>query len=127
MRFIPTWVHGILDYIYGLALLFAPNIFQFSGVGGAAETLPRILGIIALASALMTDYELGLFKAISMRMHLTLDAIIGLLLIVGPFIFGFSDLAQNVWVPYIVIGAVVILAGLMTETKPRHMMSPMAR
>lgn len=30
MRFIPTRIHGILDYVIGVALIAAPWIFGFS-------------------------------------------------------------------------------------------------
>lgn len=31
MRFIPTKIHGVLDYIAGLALIAAPWLFGFAG------------------------------------------------------------------------------------------------
>jgi len=36
MRFIPTKVHGILDYVVGVALIAAPWLFGFANVGGPA-------------------------------------------------------------------------------------------
>ena len=44
MRFIPTKVHGALDYIVGIALIAAPWLFGFAGVGGAAVIIPVVLG-----------------------------------------------------------------------------------
>src|SRR5690606_36891724 len=40
MRFIPTKVHGILDYVVGAALIVAPWLFGYAGVGGAAVIIP---------------------------------------------------------------------------------------
>jgi len=46
-----------------------------------------------LLAALLTDYELGVVRQIPMKMHLTMDAILGLLLAPGylilPALFGF--------------------------------------
>jgi hypothetical protein len=45
LQFIPTKVHGALDYIVAVALIFAPMIFGFKEVGGAAVTIPVVVGI----------------------------------------------------------------------------------
>ena len=40
MRFIPTKVHAVLDYVVAIALILAPTIFMFEEVGGAAVIIP---------------------------------------------------------------------------------------
>jgi hypothetical protein len=47
MRFIPTRIHGIMDYAMGLLLIAAPWIFRFNR-GGAETWVPVILGIGAI-------------------------------------------------------------------------------
>lgn len=42
IRFLPTKFHGVLDYVVGLALILAPNIFQFADVGGPAGHCRRV-------------------------------------------------------------------------------------
>lgn len=59
MRFLPTKIHGLLDYLVGIALIAAPNIFQFSQVGGAAVAVPRVLGVGLIVYSVFTDYEWG--------------------------------------------------------------------
>ena len=44
MRFIPTRIHGFLDYIVGVALIAAPWIFQFSD-NTAATAVAIVLGV----------------------------------------------------------------------------------
>ncbi len=78
MKIIPTFVHGIFDYLGGIALLLAPNLFGFADVGGAAVMIPRILGVIILLQSICTRYELGLFKLIPMKMHLMNDYVASL-------------------------------------------------
>ena len=47
-RFISTTVHGVLDYLVAITLFFAPMIFGFQHVGGAAVAVPMILGVLLL-------------------------------------------------------------------------------
>lgn len=120
MRFIPTRIHGILDYVVGIALIAAPWIFGFADVGGAAMWIPIILGIGLIIYSLLTDYEYRVVKAIPMPAHLALDGIAGLFLAASPWLFGFADEEWNVWVPHLVVGLVVIAVALTTQTRPAY-------
>jgi hypothetical protein len=119
MKIIPTFVHGIADYIGGIALLAAPNIFGFADVGGAAVWIPRILGVIILLQSICTRYEVGLIKVLPMKMHLMNDYIASLFLAASPWLFGFADQPSNVWMPHVVVGVLVFLLTLMTQSEPR--------
>src|SRR3982750_3880824 len=79
MRFIPTRVHGMMDYLMGVLLIAAPWLFDFAD-GGAETWVPVVLGAGAILYSLFTDYELGASHQISMKTHLTLDMISGALL-----------------------------------------------
>ncbi len=122
MRFIPTRVHGVLDYLVGALLIAAPWILNFNR-GGAETWVPVILGIGALLYSLLTNYELGVLRRIPMGTHLSLDAGSGLLLAVSPWLFGFSTF---VFWPHLILGIFEIVAALTTKTtlsvvvKPAH-------
>jgi len=116
MRFISTKVHGILDYLMGALLIAAPWIFGFND-GGAETWVPVIIGIVMLLQALMTDFEMGVFKSISMSTHLRMDFIAGIFLAASPWIFGFSD---TVWAPHVIFGLMEVAASLMTRTVPTY-------
>ena len=119
-RFIPTKVHGALDYIVAIALILAPMIFGFSDIGGAAVVIPIVLGIGLLLYSLFTRYEWGVVKVIGMPYHLIIDILAAVFLLLSPFIFGFYDMNMwNVWVPHVVVGAAVILVVIFSETQPR--------
>lgn len=118
MRFIPTNVHGMLDYGMGLLLIISPWLFGFSE-NEAAMWVPVILGLGVILYSLFTDYELGLVHRISMPAHLALDAGGGLILAISPWLFGFADV---VWVPHVVFGLLEIGAALMTQTRPSYFM-----
>jgi hypothetical protein len=118
MRFLPTRVHGFLDYIVGVALIAAPWIFQFSEYR-AATVVPIVLGIGLILYSLLTDYELGLARVLPMAMHNLFDIVAGIFLAASPWIFGFADESANVWVPHVIVGIAVIVLGLVTEQYPR--------
>ncbi len=111
MRFISTKVHGMIDYVAGILFIASPWLFGFAD-GGAAQWVPIVVGLATLATSLMTDYELGVMKVVSVPMHLTLDVIEGLLLIASPWLFGFADFAH--W-PHVIFGIMALGSGLMTR------------
>lgn len=103
-----------MDYLYGIALIILP--FLFTGEAFASEEiLMIILGAGVIALSLCTDYEWGAFKILSMRMHLTIDLILGIFIAVSPWLFGFAD--QGVW-PYLIFGFIAIAASLLSQTTP---------
>ena len=114
MRFIPTRVHGYLDYAMGALLIVSPWLFGFAD-GGAAQWIPVVLGVGALAYSLLTDYELGAIRTIPMGTHLLLDLLSGALLAVSPWLFGFDE---RVWVPHLILGLLEVGAALTTRKTP---------
>jgi hypothetical protein len=105
-----------MDYLMGVLLIASPWLFGFAN-GGAAQWVPVILGISALIYSLMTNYELGVAKTISMKTHLTLDLMSGIFLAASPWIFGFNDV---VYLPHLILGIAEIGAALMTEKEPSN-------
>jgi len=123
-RIIPTKVHGVLDYLSGIALLFAPELFNFTQVGGAAVLIPRVLGVAILGMALLTRYELGLVKLIPMPVHLVIDVIAAVFLAASPFVFNFTNNPANVWLPHVVVGVGYFVISLLTQTEPHIERTP---
>jgi len=118
LQFIPTKVHGALDYIVAIALILAPMIFGFQSVGGAAVAIPMILGVGLFLYSLLTNYEWGVFKVINMRYHLVIDVLASSLLLLSPFLFGFANNALNVWLPHVIVGITVILVVICSQREP---------
>lgn len=114
MKIISTKTHGILDYLMGVLLIASPWIFGFA-TGGAEQWIPIILGAGAMVYSMMTNYELGVFRTLSMKTHLNLDLMAGLLLAVSPWLFGFSD---RVIAPHLILGILEMGVALMTKTAP---------
>jgi len=120
LRFIPTKVHGALDYIVAIALILAPMIFGFQEVGGAAVAIPMVLGTGLFLYSLFTNYEWGVFKVLDMRYHLIVDVVASTLLLLSPFLFGFVNQAPNAWVPHVAVGVTVILVVIFSKTAPAN-------
>lgn len=128
IRFVPTRVHGVFDYIGGIGLILAPFVFGFFSVGGIAVILPMVLGVGLLVYSLLTRYELGIpaIKFIPMPYHLIFDFVAAALLAASPFLFGFYHNTLNVWLPHLISGLVVIVLVLVSQTQPRRQLAKAA-
>jgi hypothetical protein len=102
--------------IVGIALIAAPWLFGFADQGGAAVMVPIYVGIFILLSEMTTTSPWSLLKLVPMSTHVAVDVLTGLFLLVSPWLFGFADLKANAWVPHVVVGALVVLYALMTQT-----------
>jgi hypothetical protein len=118
MRFLPTKIHGLLDYLVGVALIAAPNLFRFAGVGGAAVWVPRVLGIGLIAYSFFTNYEWGVVKVLPMGYHLVVDAVAAAFLAASPFLFSFTHHGINAWLPHVVVGVTVLAVVAVSQTHP---------
>jgi hypothetical protein len=116
MRFLSTRAHGYMDYLMGVLLIASPWLFDFDR-GGAETWVPVVLGAGVILYSLMTDYELGAVKALSMTAHLWLDGLGGAFLAASPWLFGFDE---YVWAPHLILGLLEIGAALVTETMPSY-------
>ncbi|HEY8565749.1 MAG TPA: hypothetical protein VIL65_09630 [Beijerinckiaceae bacterium] len=115
MRFLPTRIHGVIDYLWGLALIAAPFVLGFAD-GGAAQWTALVAGAGALVYAAVTDFELGIWRLLPMPAHLVIDGLGGAALAASPFLFGFAD--QVRW-PHVLFGLFAVVASLITETRAR--------
>ena len=69
MRFIPTGIHGVMDYLMGVLLIGIPFVVGFApgaetgiAVDNAATYVPVVLGFGAIIYSLCTNYELGVVR-----------------------------------------------------------------
>jgi hypothetical protein len=114
MRFVPTRLHGVLDYLAGLLLILAPWLLDF-GRGGAETVVPLVVGPLLIVYSLATDYELGMGRLLPVRLHLWLDAAAGLLLATSPWLFGF---AGQVVAPHLAGGLALLALAAVTVPTP---------
>jgi hypothetical protein len=115
LRFLPTRLHGVVDYVWGLALLASPWVLGFADVP-AAKWIAIVFGIGAILYSLVTAYELGLVPLLPMRLHLVLDGLAGFILAITPWGFGF---AEQVFWPFVLFGLFSVAASLVTRLDPQ--------
>jgi hypothetical protein len=111
MRFIPVNVHNIMDYIYGVLITASPWLFGFTQ-GGAETYIMVSVGIFGLLISLITNYKYSLAKIIAFNFHLKLDLVIGIFLVISPWLFGFSD---YVYKPHLIFGLFAIVVSLTSK------------
>jgi len=111
MRFLPTSVHGVIDYLWGVILLAAPWLFGFADVP-VAKWVAIVFGVGAIVYSALTAYELGVLRILPMSLHLVLDGAAGALLAISPVLLGFAD---RVYLPHLLFGLFSIAASLVTR------------
>ncbi len=112
-KLIPTRVHGVLDYLFGVMYIALPLLLNWPQ---PAATILMMLGAGVLLYSILTRYELGLLKLLPMPVHLVIDLLGGLLLLLLPT-FGLVDPSVRNW--FWTLGAVELLIALLSDTHPR--------
>ena len=81
-------LHGIIDYLSVPLLLAAGPLFQF---GGRASQITSTVAGALLVLSLFTKYPPSIVKLVPFRIHLMLDAVLGLMFIIYPHVFWFPE------------------------------------
>ena len=109
---LPPLVHGLLDYLVGVALVAVPFAVGFDE--GAATASSVALGVGLLIVAASTDLPTGFVHSIPRALHVVLDYVIALALVAAPFVLGFSD--DGTAAPWLIaIGVVQLMQTLATR------------
>ncbi len=104
---IPLAVHVLLEYGIGVLTILSPFLFSFDD--DAAQIVAVLVGAGILVLAVVSDAPTGLARTLPTASHVVIDYVLGLLLIVAPFIFGFAgdDTAATAYFLVLGIGYVV--------------------
>src|SRR3954449_5119208 len=113
---LPPVVHGVLDYPLAAVLIVLPLVVGFDD--DAAKWVPFAFGIGAAVLAVGTAWPTSIVRVIPPLLHGYADITVTVALIVLPFIVGFSD-HTTALVFYLVVGAPVLAATLVTRFEPR--------
>lgn len=112
--FISSKTQGVIAYILGILLASSPWTCSFSNIGGAAFFLPLCAGCMLTLMALFTVTG-GAIKVFPIATHLTLATFAGFLIMVSPFLWGFSG---QVWLPHTIIGFLIFAEGIFSQHSP---------
>jgi hypothetical protein len=85
---IPRSVHGIIEYLAGIAFIVVPLILFESGV---ATGVSIVVGVILIVVAATTHGSTSIIDQIPVPAHVALDFALAIFLIAAPFLFGFRD------------------------------------
>lgn len=108
---ITSKVHGNLDYLTALFFLAAPSLFTLSQAG---TILAYTLAIVHFLMTVFTGFSMGLIRLIPFRFHGYVELIVGLVLIVGPWILA-DFFSQTDEVLYTVCGAAILTIWFLSD------------
>jgi hypothetical protein len=114
---IPAFLHGLLDYVFGIFLIASPFLLAFSKQS-APTAVGIVAGVLLLVLAASTAWATGLIKSVPVQAHAVLDYILAGVLIASPFLFGFSDQGKPTAV-FIIFGVFDLLWTIATRFEPR--------
>lgn len=115
LNWIPTRVHGVLDYMTSAMMVTLPRVM---GWNTAPTRVMDVAAGGAAAYSLATDYELGVARQIPMKTHLMMDAISGAgLIFTAAYLLDDED--AEVRGTIAAVGAFELLVALTTQTSPR--------
>ena len=86
---IPAFVHSLIEYVAGVALIAAPLLLDYES--GAATAASIILGVLVLFLVATTTSTMSLINQVPLSMHIVFDYVIAAVMIASPFLFSFSD------------------------------------
>ena len=110
LRFVTQTIHAFLDYPVALGLMVGPFLLGLGSSHSFAIWLAVGAGVAAFILTLLTDHQLGVFRVLPYSVHLTVDSLVGLVFLVAPILFGFSDL--DAWYYWANGAAVMLVVGL---------------
>ncbi|HEX8102711.1 MAG TPA: hypothetical protein VF533_08875 [Solirubrobacteraceae bacterium] len=106
--------HGVADYGVGAFLLVAfPRLAGIEGTRPARQI--RVVAALHAGYSAVTDYPLGLFKALPYRAHLALDAAGAVALAALPFVTGQRKRGRSQWVPNLAVAAFELAVLALTD------------
>ncbi len=99
MKFVTKKIHAFLDYPVAIALMALPFLLGLGSANPIALQLSVATGIAAFVLTVLTDHQLGIYRVIPYRFHLTVDFLVALVFIAAPFVFSFKGIdAYYYWI-----------------------------
>lgn len=103
MTRLPASVHRSLDMVAVIAFLAMPILL---GLSGPPAMLSYALAAIHLVVTLSTKFPDTGHKLISLRAHGVVELVVGIVLIVLPWVVGWTDVARTY---YVAVGVILLI------------------
>ena len=109
-RFVTKTMHAYLDYPVAAALIGLPFVLGLGSTHPLALWLSVGTGVAALLLTILTDHKTGIIRVLPYSLHLTVDAVVGVMFVIAPFALGFTGLdAAFYWINAAAVLSVVSL------------------
>ena len=113
-RPVDSTLHGVVDYTAAATLTtIFPKLAGIEGTRAAKQI--RIAGAVHGTYSTLTDYPLGVVKAIPFKVHLAIDAVGAVALGATPFITGQYKEGRRQWVPHVALCLFELASLAMTD------------
>ena len=111
-------LHGVVDYTAGTFLLTAfPRLVGIEGTRSARQI--RTSAAIHAGYSTITNYPLGVVKALPFQAHLALDAVGAVALAATPFVTGQWKKGSKQWLPHVGLALFELSSLLITDPTGR--------
>ncbi len=118
-RFVTKTIHAYLDYPVAAALMGLPFLLGLGSSNSLALWLSVGTGVAALLLTILTDHKTGLIRVLPYSVHLAVDALVGVVFVIAPFVLGFTGIdAAFYWINAAAVLTVVSLH------KPEEALTP---
>ena len=109
MRFVTPQQHRVLDFVTVVAFAVAPT---FVPLAGFAAIVAYALAAVHLVVTLTTQFSATGRGPLSLRVHGTLEVVVGVVLLALPFVAGWTGRGR---VFYLVAGAVILVVSAVSK------------
>lgn len=92
MKVLNGMMHGVIDYAAVIIFALGPTVTGFTGT---QARICYVLAFVHLLLTLATRFPLGILKAISFPVHGAIELVVSILLLILPWIAGFSAGVQS--------------------------------
>lgn len=113
MKKLSSKVHGIIDYAVIIFLWLSPTLFALSST---TSLFTYVLGSIHLALTITTDFEMGLFRIVPLKIHGLIELFVSVALAVVAFVLGNIDGSKSMTF-YLIMAAAIFATWLITDYK----------
>lgn len=90
IRLLPWSLHQAIGYLAGIACVVAPFVFDFADAAGPLSVFIGT-GIALLALGVLGRGSAGVAQVLPTGVHVALTYVVGFVLLLAPFLFGFAD------------------------------------